>query len=65
MAGRPAHARVAAGEATRPAWDETPPLIEDKAQGSWESQGPGVYDLWSDDPSQDYLGVDQNDTWSE
>ena len=37
-----------------PALYETPPLLQDKSQqGSWQSLGPGQYDLWDDDKTID------------
>ena len=46
-------------------WHESPPLIEDKAQGTWQSQGPGTYDLWSDESASPRGYLEEDDTWSE
>ena len=37
----------------RPAWAEQPPLIADKSAGTWETLGPGQYDLWDNSAEMD------------
>jgi len=38
-------------DGSRAQWHEpTPPRLVDRQAGSWQTQGPAVYDLWEDDP---------------
>lgn len=47
----PAQWRALPPASSKPAWAEQPPMLTDsQQQGTWQSLGPGAYDMW-DEPA--------------